>query len=258
MIYGLMDFELLQKYALSFENYIDRCKELDVAIIQYRDKISSFEEVKKNLLQIRKLWDKTLIINDYIDLVEFVDGVHIGQEDLKKYGSIANIRDKIARKLLGLSTHNKDEILKANQLDIDYIGLGAYRKTTTKDVLSIGGKNSNELGFFFLSFGGSLGVNFNSYGIITEQIGGEIIQTTAENNKSLYFSGVIEAFKYLDAEEKYGILLRTGFVISGLSGTSDINVNTYDLNMKLKSDYTDIADLYINYFPIMLGVVVNI
>jgi thiamine-phosphate pyrophosphorylase len=145
MIYGLMDFELLQKYALSFENYIDRCKELDVAIIQYRDKISSFEEVKKNLLQIRKLWDKTLIINDYIDLVEFVDGVHIGQEDLKKYGSIANIRDKIARKLLGLSTHNKDEILKANQLDIDYIGLGAYRETTTKDVLSIGGKKLENL-----------------------------------------------------------------------------------------------------------------
>ena len=140
MIYGLMDFELLQKYNISFEKYINKCKELNVEIIQYRDKISPFEVVKKNLLQIRKLWDKTLIINDYIELIEFVDGVHIGQEDLQKYETISNIRKIIDKKLLGLSTHNKDEILKANQMELDYIGLGAYRETTTKDVSSIGGK----------------------------------------------------------------------------------------------------------------------
>ena len=35
---------------------------------------------------------------------------------------------------------NKEEILKANKMDLDYIGLGAYRSTTTKDVSSIGGE----------------------------------------------------------------------------------------------------------------------
>ena len=43
-------------------------------------------------------------------------------------------------KILGLSTHNKEEILKANKMDLDYIGLGAYRPTTTKNVSSIGGE----------------------------------------------------------------------------------------------------------------------
>ena len=57
--------------------------------------------------------------------------------DLKKY---KDVRSLIGNKILGLSTHNKEEILKANKMDLDYIGLGAYRPTTTKDVSSIGGE----------------------------------------------------------------------------------------------------------------------
>jgi len=140
MIYALLDFDLLQKYNISIQKFINKCKELDVEVIQYRDKNSDIEDIKNRLLEIRKLWDKTLIINDYISLVEFADGLHIGQEDLEKYKSIENIRKQIGNKILGLSTHNEEEVLQANKLDVDYIGLGAYRPTTTKDVTSIGGE----------------------------------------------------------------------------------------------------------------------
>jgi len=45
------------------------------------------------------------------------------------------VRKQIGKdKLFGISTHNKDEILEANTLDIDYIGLGSFRQTDTKDV----------------------------------------------------------------------------------------------------------------------------
>jgi len=50
------------------------------------------------------------------------------------------IRYKIGKKLLGLSTHNKEEILEANALDLDYIGLGAYRATQTKSEANVGGE----------------------------------------------------------------------------------------------------------------------
>jgi len=140
MIYALLDFELLQKYNISIEQFLQKCIELNVKIVQYRDKNSDIKDIKNRLLKIRQLWNKTLIINDYIDLVEFADGIHIGQEDLKKYNSIQNIRNQIGTKLLGLSTHNKKEILEANKMDLDYIGLGAYRPTTTKNVNSIGGE----------------------------------------------------------------------------------------------------------------------
>jgi thiamine-phosphate pyrophosphorylase len=35
-------------------------------------------------------------------------------------------------KLLGISTHNEEEVIQANEMDLNYIGLGAYRDTTTK------------------------------------------------------------------------------------------------------------------------------
>jgi len=145
MIYALLDFDLVNKYNVSIEKFINKCKELDVEIIQYRDKNSDINDVKERLLKIRNLWNKTLIINDYIDLAQFCDGVHIGQEDLEKYQNIENIRKIINKKIIGLSTHNKEEVLKANNLDIDYIGLGAYRPTTTKEVTSIGGEKLLEI-----------------------------------------------------------------------------------------------------------------
>ena len=140
MIYALLDFNLLQNYNISIKQFIDKCYELDVKIIQYRDKFSNLDDIEKRLLEIRKLWDKTLIINDYIKLAKFCDGIHIGQEDLEKYKNIENIREVIGNKILGLSTHNKEEVLRANELNIDYIGLGAYRQTSTKDVTSIKGE----------------------------------------------------------------------------------------------------------------------
>ena len=50
------------------------------------------------------------------------------------------IREQISEKILGLSTHNQEEIEEANELDLHYIGLGAYRSTQTKSDAAVGGK----------------------------------------------------------------------------------------------------------------------
>ena len=94
---------------------------------------------------IRELYEGTLIINDAIELIDYADGLHIGQEDIRVYSddlpeAVKMIRQKIGQKQLGLSTHNKEEILQANTLDLDYIGLGAYRATNTKSEANVGGK----------------------------------------------------------------------------------------------------------------------
>lgn len=142
-IYALCDFETLQKKSISLEKFINIAKKLEVKIVQYRDKISNFEVKKENLLFLKSNLNIPIIINDDISLIEFADGLHLGQEDFDKIVSknkelaVKLIRKKIADKLLGLSTHNEKEILEANKLDIDMIGLGAYRNTTTKDVSEI-------------------------------------------------------------------------------------------------------------------------
>jgi thiamine-phosphate pyrophosphorylase len=91
-----------------------------------------------------------IIINDKIELIEFADGLHLGQEDLDKIHkdkkiAVKLVRLKIKDKLLGLSTHNEIEILEANELEIDMIGLGAYKNTNTKDVSTILGSKISYL-----------------------------------------------------------------------------------------------------------------
>ncbi len=114
-----------------------------------------------------------MIINDYIELIDLADGLHLGQEDLlniNKYQDIAIkiIRDKIKDKILGISTHNLDEILKSNTLNIDYIGLGAYRDTSTKKDAKTSGKKlldiaKNSTHKVALIGGVRLEDNFDSY-----------------------------------------------------------------------------------------------
>ena len=135
-IYALLDYETLVKKEWTIERFISTCKALHVEVIQYRDKKGDRKRKIENLQKIKSLCNTTLLINDDVDLVEFCDGLHLGQDDLKKT-SIKDVREKIGRKVLGISTHNKEEILEANGLDIDYIGLGAYRATKTKDDASV-------------------------------------------------------------------------------------------------------------------------
>ena len=142
LLYVLCDYETLLKKKISLENFVDLCKKKDVKIVQYRDKISSIEEQKKNLLYLKSSLNIPIIINDKIELIDFADGLHVGQEDLQaihkdKKLAVKLIRLKIKDKLLGLSTHNEIEILEANELHLDMIGLGAYKNTSTKDVSTI-------------------------------------------------------------------------------------------------------------------------
>ena len=68
--------------------------------------------------------------------------MHLGQEDLAKIDANPTQAVKILRsvigsdKILGISTHNEQEVLQANEMDLNYIGLGAYRDTTTKTDVS--------------------------------------------------------------------------------------------------------------------------
>jgi len=149
-IYALCDYETLIKKNISLLEYIKILNKYNITLLQYRDKISSIEQIKQNLIFLKQHLNIPIIINDNLNLVEFCDGLHVGQEDLYKINidqqlAIKLLRKKIGNKILGLSTHNEIEILKANELDLDYIGLGAYRDTSTKDVSTVLGEKISYL-----------------------------------------------------------------------------------------------------------------
>jgi thiamine-phosphate pyrophosphorylase len=146
LIYALVDKETLIQKGVSLKAHIEHISSLpNIHILQYRNKSASLEEKKEDLLLIRQYYKGKLIINDAIELIEYADGLHIGQDDIRSYSddlaeAVVMVRQKIGTKLLGLSTHNKEEILEANMLNLDYIGLGAYRATDTKSEANVGGK----------------------------------------------------------------------------------------------------------------------
>lgn len=103
-------------------------------IVQYRDKEISkkeFYEEAKRLKNIANDAGVILIINDYVDVAKEIDadGVHLGQEDM-----LPNEARKILGndKIIGVSTHNLDEAIKAEQDGATYINVGPIFKTNTK------------------------------------------------------------------------------------------------------------------------------
>jgi thiamine-phosphate pyrophosphorylase len=123
--------------------------------LQYRNKTGSFDEKKEDLLIIKSLCGNIpLIVNDDVTLIDYCDGIHLGQEDILSF--VSNISDAARlvrhtvgdRKLFGLSTHNANDIAAANFLPVDYIGLGAYRKTDTKSTVNILGNELDSLAKF--------------------------------------------------------------------------------------------------------------
>jgi thiamine-phosphate pyrophosphorylase len=142
-LYALIDRDSLKHRAVSLATLTKTIAYLQAPIVQYRAKNISTQQRIDDLKKIRSLYRGLIIVNDDIDAIEYADGLHLGQEDLVQFGinkddAIAKIRSQIDKKLLGISTHNKVEVLEANQLALDYIGLGAYRTTNTKKEAKVG------------------------------------------------------------------------------------------------------------------------
>jgi thiamine-phosphate pyrophosphorylase len=150
-LYGLCDQALLDKHNLSLLKYLEIIKSHGIKILQYRNKSADIQVVKDQLITLREHYDGHLIINDFLELTPYCDGVHLGQEDVleidqNKKHAITALREIVGKdKIIGISTHNKQEVLEANGFDVNYIGLGAYRQTSTKDVQTVLGDTIEEI-----------------------------------------------------------------------------------------------------------------
>lgn len=77
------------------------------------------------------------IVNDDVQLAIDLnaDGVHVGQEDT----NAEDVRQRIGNKILGVSTHNLDEVKQAMKDGADYVGIPVYPTETKKDTRSVQG-----------------------------------------------------------------------------------------------------------------------
>ena len=105
-----------------------------VTMVQLREKDCStaeFVALARELKATLRPLGIPLIINDRIDVALAVDaeGVHIGQSDMP-YETARALLGK--EKIIGLSVETMDEVLAANALDVDYIGISPVYATPTK------------------------------------------------------------------------------------------------------------------------------
>jgi thiamine-phosphate pyrophosphorylase len=102
-------------------------------IIQLREKHWDKKDLYELAIEFSKRTrnhDALLIINDHVDvaLAAGADGVHLGQEDLP----VAAARNIAPELIIGASSHNLIEALKAEQDGADYVNIGPIFPTKTK------------------------------------------------------------------------------------------------------------------------------
>ena len=103
-------------------------------LFQYRNKSASMKEAYAEALVLRHVAldaGVTFIVNDRCDLALAVDadGVHLGQGDLP----LALARKVMGpEKLIGISTHNPDQVREATAGKPDYLGFGPIFKPGSK------------------------------------------------------------------------------------------------------------------------------
>jgi thiamine-phosphate pyrophosphorylase len=108
----------------------------NVKIIQLRMKHASREKILSEAREVRSVTAGTstlFIVNDDPEIASEVhaDGVHVGQDDI----SPAEIRSRYPDlQLIGLSTHNLEQVRASITQPIDYIGVGPVYATPTKDI----------------------------------------------------------------------------------------------------------------------------
>ncbi|MDE6207843.1 MAG: thiamine phosphate synthase [Muribaculaceae bacterium] len=106
--------------------------------IQLRMKKASAEEIIQVARELRPLctqFGAKLIIDDHVELVvpTGADGVHVGKMDMPVPDARRLLGDKY---IIGATANTLEDIERAVANGADYIGLGPYRFTTTKEKLS--------------------------------------------------------------------------------------------------------------------------
>jgi len=128
-------------YYISQEDHLKNIKnvcEAGLKLVQLRAKNLSFKvhvDLAVKAKEICQSYGAKLIINDNVDVAVFVNaaGVHLGKSDR----SVEEARGLLGiHKLIGGTANTYEDCVYLSNQQVDYIGLGPFRFTTTKENLS--------------------------------------------------------------------------------------------------------------------------
>ena len=106
--------------------------------IQLRMKNASRDEIIETAKALKPICaeaEAILVIDDHVDIAKELelDGVHLGKSDM----NVKEAREILGEKfIIGATANTLDDVMSFSPVDVDYIGLGPYKFTTTKANLS--------------------------------------------------------------------------------------------------------------------------
>jgi thiamine-phosphate pyrophosphorylase len=127
-----------QTATASHTDTIREALEAGCRLVQLRIKKESEEEVLRQAIVAKSLCDAynaRLIINDFPHVAKEVNayGIHVGLQDLP----VQEVRAVVGKNMIiGGTANTFEHIVQRVEEGVDYIGLGPYRFTTTKEKLS--------------------------------------------------------------------------------------------------------------------------
>jgi thiamine-phosphate pyrophosphorylase len=106
--------------------------------IQLRMKDATLKTIKQVALQLKplcKAYNAVFLLNDHVELCKEIeaDGVHLGKTDMNPLEARKRLGNNF---IIGGTCNTFEDIVNLKDKQIDYIGLGPFRFTKTKQNLS--------------------------------------------------------------------------------------------------------------------------
>jgi thiamine-phosphate pyrophosphorylase len=133
-LYAIADRASLDAHGVSVCEFARELGEAGVRLVQYRDKVNAPQEILRAAREIDAEFEGVEVIgvmNDRADLAVLAgwDGVHVGQGDLPVE---AARRVLGTEKMVGVSTHNQEQVKAALMVRPDYVAVGPVFQTASK------------------------------------------------------------------------------------------------------------------------------
>jgi thiamine-phosphate pyrophosphorylase len=132
-LYLLSDDEMVRREC--FPALVQEAAALGLRVVQLRAKNLDPDLVERVGTELRQVTHATgvqFIVNDdpWLALHLNADGVHVGQGDISPLEARLIVGPD---KLVGFSTHNREQIEQAQDLPVDYLGVGPVFTTSSKE-----------------------------------------------------------------------------------------------------------------------------
>jgi thiamine-phosphate pyrophosphorylase len=118
----------------TYLSFLAECLQAGVSAIQLREKTLSFEhllEFGQHVKALTEQFSVPLIINDHLEICQLLDadGLHLGQTDR----DVLTARQILGpNKMIGVSVNTLHQVNIANDLPVDYLGVGPVFPTRNK------------------------------------------------------------------------------------------------------------------------------